>query len=120
MKMFTIKNAAPALRKLVNAELPIKLAFQISSMVDEIDVHLRKFEEFRIELVKKYGEETENGIEVKNNIDEFNKEINDLMNVEITVNIIPVDIDIFMNIDNVNLSVADIKTLQILGLIKER
>jgi hypothetical protein len=118
MKMFTIKNAESALRKLVNAELPIKLAFQISSMVDEIDTHLQKFEEFRIELVKKYGDETENGIEVKNNIDEFNKEINDLMNVEITVNITPVDMDVFMNIDNVNLSVADIKALQILGLIK--
>jgi hypothetical protein len=118
MKMFTIKNAESTLRKLVNAELPIKLAFQISSMVDEIDTHLQKFEEFRIELVKKYGDETENGIEVKNNIDEFNKEINDLMNVEITVNITPVDMDVFMNIDNVNLSVADIKALQILGLIK--
>jgi hypothetical protein len=118
MKMFVIKNAESALRKLVNAELPIKLAFQISSMVDEIDTHLQKFEEFRVELVKKYGEKTENGIEVKNNVDEFNKEINDLMNAEVTVNITPVDMDVFMNIDNVNLSVTEIKALQMLGLIK--
>jgi hypothetical protein len=118
MKMFVIKNAESALRKLVNAELPIKIAFQISSVVDEIDVHLQKFEEFRINLVKKYGEKTENGIEVKNNIDEFNKEINDLMNAEITVNIQPIDINTFLNIDNVNLSVTEIKALQQLGLIK--
>jgi hypothetical protein len=118
MKMFVIKNAESALRKLVNAELPIKIAFQISSVVDEIDVHLQKFEEFRIGLVQKYGEKTENGIEVKENIEVFNKEITDLMNAEVAVNVQPIDMDTFLSIDSVNLSVAEIKALQQLGLIK--
>jgi hypothetical protein len=118
MKMFVIKNAESALRKLVNAELPIKIAFQISSVVDEIDIHLQKFEEFRINLVQKYGEKTENGIEVKENIEIFNKEITDLMNAEVTVNIQPIDIDTFLSIDSISLSVAEIKALQQLGLIK--
>ena len=118
MKMFIIKNAESALRKLVSAELPIKIAFQISSVVDDIDVHLQKFEEFRIDLVQRYGEKTDNGIEVKNNIEEFNKEINDLLSAEVTVNVQPINMDTFLNIDNVSLSVAEIKALQQLGLIK--
>ena len=118
MKMLVIKNAESALRKLVNAELPIKIAFQISSVVDEIDVHLQKFEEFRINLVQKFGVKTDNGIEVKENIEEFNNEITNLLNAEVTVNIQSIDIDIFLNIDSVNLSVAEIKSLQQIGLIK--
>jgi hypothetical protein len=118
MKMFIIKNAESALRKLVNADLPIKIAFQISSVIDEIDVHLQKFEEFRIDLVQRYGEKTDNGIEVKNNIEEFNKEINDLLNAEVTDTVQPIDMDTFLSIDSVNISVAEIKALQQLGLIK--
>ena len=118
MKMFIIKNAESALRKLVNADLPIKIAFQISSVIDEIDVHLQKFEEFRIDLVQKYGEKTDNGVEVKENIEEFNKEINDLLNAEVTVTVQSIDIDTFLSIDSVNISVAEIKALQQLGIIK--
>jgi len=118
MKLVDIKNAEPALRKLANAELPIKLAFQISSVIDEIDPHLSKFEEFRVSLVKKYGIETENGIEVpKDKIGEFNDEINNLLNAEITVNITPIKLDNISDVDNVKFSVRDLKSLMILGLL---
>jgi len=118
MKLVDIKNAEPALRKLANADLPIKLAFQISSVIDEIDPHLAKFEEFRVSLVKKYGIETENGIEVpQDKIGEFNNEINSLLNAEITAKVSPINLDDISEVENVKFSVRDLKSLMILGLL---
>jgi len=120
MKLVDIKNAEPALRKLANAELPIKLVFQISSVIDQIDPHLAKFEEFRVSLVKKYGVETENGIEVpKDKLGEFNDEINSLLNAEITVNILPIKLESILEAENMKFSVRDLKSLMILGLLIE-
>lgn len=119
MKMLDIKNAENALRKLVKADLPIKIAFELSNVVDDIDSELSKLESFRVKLIKKHGKPTEDGgIDViKENIPMFNDEFVELMNVDVDIKINPVDIDVFEKIDNLKFSVQELKALQKIGLI---
>jgi len=119
MKMLDIKNAENALRKLVKADLPIKIAFELSNVIDDIDLELSKLESFRVKLIKKHGKPTEDGgMDVpKENMPMFNDEFIELMNVDVDIKIKPVDIDVFEKIDNLKFSVQELKALQKIGFI---
>ena len=117
MKMYDLKNAEKALQKLVNADLPIKTAFKLSNIVDDIDVQLKKFEDFRISLIKKYGSETENGFEVSpEKINEFEKEFNELLQLDVDFSDIEaVNVDL---LEDVSFSIIEIKSLKNIGFLK--
>jgi len=117
MKMYDLKNAEKALQKLVNADLPIKIAFNLSNIVDDIDTQLKKFEDFRVNLIKKYGTETDKGFEVlPENVSSFEKEFNELLQLDIEFDDISgIDIDL---LENVNFSIIEIRSLKNIGFIK--
>jgi len=118
MKMLMIKNAEEALRKLVMAELPIKTAFEVSSTIDSIEPHLKKFEEFRVNLVQKYGSKTDKGFEVLgDNIEKFNEEIQLLLNAEVNIDIHPIHVNDILGNDSIKMSVRDIKALESIGML---
>jgi len=116
MKMYDLKNAETALQKLVNADLPIKIAFGLSNVVDAVDEQLRKFEEFRVNLIKKYGKETEKGFEVQQeHVMTFEKELNELLQLDIDIkDINPINLDL---LENSSFSIVELKSLQNLGFI---
>ena len=114
--MLDIKNAESTLFKLVKAELPIKISFELSAIMDDIDVQLKKFEEFRVELVKKYGTETKNGLEVKgDNLAKFQTEMDELLKADVQIGnmVLPLD-----SLENTALSVLDIKALKTIGFLE--
>jgi len=116
MKMYDLKNAETALKKLVNADLPIKIAFSLSNVVDSVDEQLRKFEDFRINLIKKYGDETEKGFEVKpENVGIFENELNELLQLDIDIKGIKT-IDMGL-LENTSFSIVELKALQNIGFI---
>ena len=117
--MLDIINAKNALRKIVNSDLPIKMAFELSSIVDDIENQLNKFEKFRISLFEKYGTKDKKGnISVeKDNLKSFNNEMDDLLNAEVNINIKPIKIDDVLSIDGLKLSIRDLKALNNIGLI---
>jgi len=117
MKLYDIKNAETAFRKLVNADLPIKMCFKLSSVIDEIDLELKRFEDFRINLIKKYGTQDEKGYRLDDDkIHLFETEMNELLST--TIDIKPMEIPIDL-LENTHFSVVEIKALSNLGFISD-
>ena len=119
MKMLDVKNAEKALRKLAQADLPVVISFQLIGFIDDVDKELSTFESVRIKLIKKYGEKDKNGNLVvgKDNIDDFNKDMSDLLNTNIEFNVKSIGSDVLLSIDGLSLSVSEIKALQNIGII---
>ena len=98
-----IINSAESLRALAQKELKGKTAYRVSRMLRELDSEYSLFNETRAELIKKYGVRDENGELVvsengdytleKEHIEDFYKEINDLLKNEIELNVNKIDLD---------------------------
>lgn len=110
MKMKTLVDAAPALRKLASADLRIKTAYVVKKMVDVIEPELQYFDKTRAGIIDKYSEETGNGKVIK---DEFRQkcldEIKELLDVDVKAEITPVTIS--EDEDGLKLSVSDLELL---------
>ena len=117
MKVIDIKNAEIALQKLSHAELPINIAYKLSTMIDSINVELDRYDTFRNSLVKKYGECIEaDKYKIKDdNKEQFEKEMNDLLLVDIDT-ITPVFIDPNLLTD-LKFSILDLKSLIAIGVL---
>ena len=89
-------DSIPTLRDLSNKQLKSKVAFRVARLLREIQAESETFETARINLVKLYAAKDENG-EIKTDengntyieqdkIEEFNKELRDLLDNTITIN----------------------------------
>lgn len=56
-----IKNAEPVVAKLLNVELPIKVSYRFTRIVKAFAEELKYFEDSRMKLFDKYGEDQEDG-----------------------------------------------------------
>lgn len=75
-------------------KLPIKLNFYLQKNNKLLLDLVREIESARMEIGKKYGEETENGYTISSDkIEEANKEYGELMECEQEVNICTISID---------------------------
>jgi len=81
--------------KLLDQELPIKVAWSLTKLVKVFDKELSEIEDFRVSLIKKMGESDENGsIKVpEEKMNEFIEKFNELLQTEIEVEFEPIDID---------------------------
>lgn len=99
MIKLTLKDIVPmvnSLNTVMSLPLPAKDSYRLGIAAKMIQEKLIVYEKARYNLVTKYGEkvESENVIRVKvENIDSFNKEIEELLaeSVEINMNPIPID-----------------------------
>lgn len=102
----TIGNLADsidALRETRQRRFKSKVAFQLARITNEIDKELKTFNEARIQLLNTYGLKDENGNQILNenhdyiidpeHIQDFNSEVSELLNTEITINAEPIDIN---------------------------
>jgi len=81
------------LNKFLSKELPIQKAFKLSRALKKIDPELKAFEEQRLKLVKKYGEEKEGQIIVSQiNIQKFQEEVDPLLRLELEMDIDPISV----------------------------
>lgn len=99
-KNFEIYNIAEGLlRAFAEADstqkLPIKLSYTIKKNTSKFQSIAEQIEKSRIELIQKYGEETEDGgyRVLPENEEAANKEFTDLMNIEENIDIHTVDIN---------------------------
>lgn len=101
-----------------------KVVFQLARAMTEIEKELQSFNKAREELINKYCLRDENGKLVKNaddntyilqpeKIENFNKELNELLEEKIKLNLEPIDID---SIDDIEFTPRQIQN--ILFLIK--
>jgi hypothetical protein len=105
-----IKNAEPSLKKLLNADLHISVAFILSKLIKTIESELTHYEEQRQTLVKKHGEDDGNGnIHVKESAyNEFFSDLAELNKIEVEVAFQPISV---AKLDGVKLSAVDLAML---------
>ena len=102
MKLGHLKSVESVMAKLIQSELPIKMAFSLTLIVDEMQERLTKLEEFRVTLVEKYGikDKDGDGIQVPmNKIEDFNNEYNELLDADIELTPVVLDVDVLESLD---------------------
>lgn len=89
VKLQVIWNSQQTLPKLLNRELPAKVAYWIGKNANKIEIELRSIDKVRQDLIKKYGKEDEvtKTWNVTDGREEFNKDFNELMETETDINI---------------------------------
>lgn len=76
-------------------KLPIKLSYTIKKNTSKFQAVAEQIEKSRVELIQKYGEETEDGGYkiLPENEEKANQEFNDLMNLEDNIDVHTIDIN---------------------------
>ena len=99
-KNFEIYNIAEGLLRAFaetdsTQKLPIKLSYTIKKNTNKFQAVAEQIEKSRIELIQKYGEDTEDGgyRVLPENEEAANKEFTELMNLEENIDIHTVDIN---------------------------
>ena len=101
--------ATPALRKISQANVNAKTAFQIAKILGVIDIELKQLDKIRYALFEKYSQHDENGkiqldendnvVVSKDNVEAFTKEFNELMATEVSLNINSLDVELISEIN---------------------
>ncbi len=94
-------NSVGVLSKLTNLELPIKLSYAFSKNIAKIDTELKAYNMEREKLLNKYGEKDEEGklkLSEKGEVnildmENFNKEITELLQCEGEIDIHLIDLE---------------------------
>lgn len=118
VKLGDLKNVENIMVRLVNSELPIRTAFQLNVMVEDLDAKLSKLEDFRIGLVKKHGKTDKDGnIQVPpENMDAFTTELRELMDSDVDFSPVKIPIEVFED-NNIKLTIKDLNSLMKAGFI---
>ena len=111
LTLFEVQRAQKAFQKVMNAELPARVAFRLCRMGKAIDAVYVDIEAQRASLVKKYGTATEKGITVDDeNIDTFQGEFGELLEKEtIDLNVEPLKLEL---LETLKLSAIDMMALE--------
>jgi hypothetical protein len=100
-----------SLSKLRKLNLPIKLSFSLLKWIKDIETALTIFNEARMGLFKKYGEEKDWVLSVTGtNLQLFWKDLEELCRIDVDINLEPIDSTILENLD-ANLTIEDLITL---------
>jgi len=113
VKLETVLNSIQALRKIAAEPLPVKYGYRISKILKAVENEMQIFDNLRIALVQRLGEEKEGGEYVvkPENQDEFTKELTELLNQEIELNCEKIQLDW---IGDVKLTYSEALTLEYL------
>lgn len=110
-----IVNTINVLGELNNAKLPVKVAYAITKNINKINSDLKAYNEEKAKLIDKYGEKDEKGklkVDEKGNIplkeehmEEWNRDIAELLSIENEIDIHMINLDDLLN-SNCNISPA--------------
>jgi hypothetical protein len=101
IKNEVLVNSVQVLRKLNNAELPVKVSYKLAKNIKSIEKELNIYEEEKQKLINKYGEKDEEGkLKTKEDgsinitdTENWNKDIKELLDIEAEINIEKINID---------------------------
>lgn len=110
-------NSIVVLSKLTQMELPIKLSYALSKNITKIDRELAVYNKERQKLIEKYGEKDKEGkLKTKedgtiniNDIDSFNNDLKEILEIETEVDIHLIDLD-KVNVD-VNITPGELMVI---------
>lgn len=86
---------------LLSLRMPIKDAYRLAKNLKDVAAEVETIEEKRVELVRKYGEAQDDGrvAVARENLEDFNREIAELMAVEVEFNFEPIGLQSLVNND---------------------
>lgn len=96
VKQGVIRDAQAGFVAIMQAQMPIKLAWSVGRNLRKLDMSMADFEKPRMELIKKYGakDEKTGGVQVTpENMEAFNKEYDELADKEVDVDIWKISLD---------------------------
>lgn len=97
-----VVDSIEVMQKLANSQVKGRTAYTISKIIKKIEEEVNLFYDTRMKLVNQYGIKDENGeLVIENNnykinpdtLGEFNKEVTNLLETKITVEVNPINID---------------------------
>jgi len=100
LKLADVQRAQQAFQKVMNTDLPVRVAFRLSRMAKVIDDTFKDIEVQRSKLVEKYGAPTDKGFTVKpENVAKFQEEFSELLTKEsVTLEVEPIDLSLLEDI----------------------
>lgn len=114
MKIKQIIDALPALKKLSDQDLRIKTLYYVSNLICELNDVLKSYDVAKNRLIDKYFVAEDEKLIIKDGCENnFEKELNELLDMEIESDIKPVEIG---EEENIKLSCYDLHLLD--GIIK--
>ena len=117
MKMVNIVNAQPALEKIASVDLPLKLLYSLTKLMEKLEREMRFFNEERDRLIIKYGEQEEDGTFriPGESVEDFQREANELADIDVEWDVTPIAMPL---LDGLKLSYNELKMLE--GFIELR
>lgn len=117
MKMVNIVNAQPALEKIASVDLPLKLLYSLTKLMEKLEREMRFFNDERDKLIIKYGEQEEDGTFriPGDKVAEFQLHASELADIDVEWDIAPIVLPL---IDDLKLSYHELKMLE--GFIELR
>ena len=112
IQLAKVVNSVQVFQKLTQQELPVKVSFRLLSLIKQLDEKLKAFEDSRVTLIKKYGENLEDGgFKVKDeNLEVFQSDLNELLTEEIELDFVSIDINSLP--DSISLSMAELGQIE--------
>ena len=109
VKISELLNSTETLQKLSQKDFKAKLAWSISRLLKSAENEIQGFNDTRMNLIKKYGEKDENGELITDEngnckieagtVNDFNKELNELLDAEVEINANKIDFDLLGDIE---------------------
>lgn len=115
-----IINTINVLGKLNNAQLPIKVAYAISKNINKIESELKVYNTEKEKLIDRYAKKDEEGklkadeygnVNIKEeHIEDWNKDVKELLSIENEIDIYMIKLDSLLNSDY-NISPAELTAI---------
>ena len=109
VKISDLLNSTETLQKLSQKDFKAKLAWTIARLLKSAEGEIQSFNDTRMNLIKKYGEKDENGelitddkgnCKIENNsMDEFSKELNELIDTTVEINANKIKMELLEDLD---------------------
>lgn len=111
MKIKTLIDAIPSIRKIANQDLHAKTLYRVSLLLDRFESELKSYESIREKLIEKYCEKKDGKVIPRAEfIGELEREMNELLDTDIdTEGIKPIEIP---SDEDIYISYADLCTLK--------
>lgn len=115
-----IVNTINVLGELNNAKLPVKVAYAITKNINKINTELKAYNEEKAKLIDKYAEKDKEGklkadeygnVTLKEDyIQDWNRDIAELLSIENEIDIHMINLDDLLN-SNYNISPAELSVI---------
>lgn len=116
-----IVNTINVLGELNNAKLPVKVAYAITKNINKINSELKAYNEEKAKLIDKYSEKDKEGklkadeygnvILKEEHIEDWNRDIKELLSIENEIDIHMIQLDDLLNSDY-NISPAELAAIE--------